>query len=78
MFCPSEAITVKAIEFKQMDPVALDEELDKHQRDLLNLRCQVALGEEVHPHQVRKLRKNIARIKTVKRELEMAGKESDA
>ncbi len=69
---------MKAKEFRNMDLVALDEELEKRQRDLLNLRCQVALGEEVRPHQVSELRKDIARIKTVKRELETAGKEADA
>ena len=73
---------MKAKEFRNMDPVALDEELDQRQRDLLNLRCQVALGEEVRPHQVGELRKDIARIKTIKRETqsatEMVGKEADA
>jgi len=63
---------MKAQEFRQMDPGVLREELQKRRQDLLNLRCEVALGEEVRPHQVRAARKDIARILTVLQEKEAA------
>ncbi len=59
---------MKAKEMRGLDQTALDAELSKNQRDLINLRCQVALGEEVHPHQVRQTRREIARLQTVMRE----------
>jgi large subunit ribosomal protein L29 len=69
---------VKAQEFRQMDDAALREEVEKRRQELLNLRCQVALGEEMRPHQIRTLRRDIARMLTVLREQTNAAKGAEA
>jgi large subunit ribosomal protein L29 len=61
-----------AQEMRQMADAALEAELETRRRDLLKVRCQVALGEEVRPHQVHELKKDIARILTVLRERKSA------
>lgn len=63
---------MSAQEFRNLEPEALAAEEDKARRELLDLRCQVALGEEVHPHQLKALRKKIARMETVKTEKKAA------
>lgn len=59
---------MKAQEYRNLDEAALDAEADKNRRELLELRCQVALGEEVHPHRIKNLRRDIARMMTIKNE----------
>ncbi len=59
---------MKAEEIRGMTDGALQEELDKARRELLELRCQVALGEEVRPHQLKELRRDIARIRTIQKD----------
>ncbi|MBN2711448.1 MAG: 50S ribosomal protein L29 [Planctomycetes bacterium] len=56
---------MKASEYRNMESAAIEAEISKNRKDLMNLRCQVALGEEVHPHQIRNLKKDIARMSTV-------------
>ncbi len=63
---------MKAEELRHMEAAALREELAKNRRGLLDLRCQVVLGEDVHPHRLGELRKEVARIMTVLREKETA------
>lgn len=59
---------MKAQEYRNLDEATMDAEIDKNRRELLDLRCQVALGEEVHPHRIQDLRRDIARMMTVKNE----------
>lgn len=59
---------MKAVEMRNLETGTLEVELEKRKRELLELRGQVALGEEVHPHRLKILRKEIARILTVQRE----------
>lgn len=59
---------MKAEEFRRLEAPALEEELKRRRRELVDIRCRVALGEDIHAHQVRTLRKDIARIRTVMRE----------
>lgn len=68
---------MKAEEFRQMAEGAIQSELADKRKGLLMTRCQVALGEEVHPHQIRHARKDIARMLTVLNEKKSAqgGKE---
>ena len=56
---------MKIVEMRSMDPAVLSAEVGKMRRELLELRCKVALGEDVRPHRVREIRKEIARILTV-------------
>ena len=59
---------MKAREFRQMDEAALRDDVATRRRELLDLRCQVALGEEVRPHHIRALRRDISRMLTVLQE----------
>ena len=56
---------MKAVEMRAMEPAALVAEVEKLRRELLELRCKVALGEDVRPHRVKEIRKEIARLLTI-------------
>jgi large subunit ribosomal protein L29 len=56
---------MKAEEIRAMEPAAIEVEVDKNRRELLELRCKIALGEDVRPHRVRELKREIARLMTV-------------
>lgn len=55
-------------ELRAMDASKLQEELLKLRREQFNLRMQAATGQGARPDQPAKVRKEIARIKTVLRE----------
>lgn len=55
-----------------MSAEALGEELLKLRRERFNLRMQAATGQGAKPDQFGKVRKDVARIKTILREREMA------
>jgi large subunit ribosomal protein L29 len=59
---------MKPKEIRAMSDEALGEELLKLRREQFNLRLQSATGQGARPHQFGKVRKDIARIKTVLRE----------
>ncbi len=40
-------------------------EVEKLRRELLELRCKIALGEDVRPHRVREVKHEIARMLTI-------------
>jgi large subunit ribosomal protein L29 len=63
---------MKIQEFRNLDDASLQVEVDKGKRELLDLRCQVALGEEVHPHRLKAVRRDIARMRTVQTEKQAA------
>lgn len=56
---------MKALEIRGMEPAALLAEIEKLRRELLELRCKVALGEDVRPHRVKEIRREIARMLTI-------------
>ena len=60
---------MKVSEFRVMSAEALTEELGKLRREQFNLRMQAATGQGARSDQKGKVRKDIARIKTVLREL---------
>ncbi len=60
---------MKASEMRDMGRDALEDELLKLRREQFNLRMQRATGQEMAVHEYRRVRKDIARIKTVIREL---------
>ncbi|MCX7935438.1 MAG: 50S ribosomal protein L29 [Planctomycetota bacterium] len=59
-------------EMRDMTPAALSAAIESARKDLLKLRCQVALGDEVRPHQIKALRRDLARMLTVLREKQAA------
>jgi large subunit ribosomal protein L29 len=63
---------MKARELRDMS----DEELESRERDLteevFNLRFQIAAGIAENPQILRNVRKDLARVKTVRRERELA------
>lgn len=63
---------MKVNEFRVMSAEALTEELSKLRREQFNLRMQAATGQGARSDQKGKVRKDIARIKTVLRELKTA------
>jgi large subunit ribosomal protein L29 len=56
---------MKASEFRSKNAAELQEELIKLRRAQFNLRMQRASGQLAKPDQFRKVRKDIARLKTV-------------
>ena len=56
---------MKAKELQGKAPAALNEELLKLRREQFNLRMARATGQAAKPDQFSKVRKNIARVKTV-------------
>ncbi len=54
-----------------MTDAELAAELDKMKKELFNLRFQHVTGQLENPLQMREVRKNIARVKTIMREKEL-------
>jgi len=63
---------MKASELNAKSKEELLEELVNLRREQFNLRMQQATGQMARPDQYRKVRKNIARVKTVLRAQEIA------
>ncbi len=62
---------MKASEVRAKDDAELAEELVKLRQEQFNLRMQMATGQGARPDQFGKVRKDIARIKTILREREL-------
>ena len=56
---------------RDMKEVELNTELSKMKKELFNLRFQHATGQLENPVQMRELKRNIARVKTIIREKEL-------
>ena len=57
---------------RDVTEVELNTELSKMKKELFNLRFQHATGQLENPVQMRELKRNIARVKTIIREKELA------
>lgn len=64
-----------ASEIRGMEETAIKGEIEGKKRELLEMRCKVSLGDEVNPMQLKALRKDIARMKTVISEKKAAASE---
>jgi len=64
---------MKASELKDKTVDELGEELLKLRKEQFNLRLQQATGQLTRPHEYRRVRKDIARVKTVLRQLSTQG-----
>jgi large subunit ribosomal protein L29 len=62
---------VKAKEIREMSAVELQRRLDELKTELFNLRFQLATGQLDNPLQIKRVRKDIARVKTIIREREL-------
>ena len=60
---------MKASDLRKMSEAELKEELLKLHREQFNLRIQMATGQMARPDQFGKVRKDIARVKTVLTEM---------
>jgi large subunit ribosomal protein L29 len=63
---------MKAEELKEFSDTELDSRVSELKEELFNLRFQMATGQLENPMRIREVRKNIARVKTVQRERELA------
>ena len=64
---------MNATELRQKDLVGLRQELQERLREQFNLRMQQGSGQTVRPHQMKAVRREIARIKTIMNEKERTG-----
>lgn len=64
---------MKLEEMRKMTPSDIDKKIVECKGELFTLRMQLSTGTLRETHKIHELRKTIARLKTVKRELENGG-----
>lgn len=69
---------MKPSELRGMTLDELRGELNDQERGLYNLRFRKSVGEDIHAEQMKRVRRDIARIKTLITEKEEAGRASQA
>lgn len=62
---------MKAIEFRNLTTAEIEQKIAGFKEELFNLRFQLATGQLDNPAQIQKVRKDIARAKTILREREL-------
>ena len=67
---------MNAKEIRQNTLPELNEQLTKLKEELFNLRFQLAINQLDNPTRINAVKKDIARIKTVQRDIELHGAES--
>ena len=67
---------MKASEIRNLSPKELDAKLLELKEELFNLRFQQAINELSNPMRISAVKKDIARIKTIQRDLELHGSDS--
>ena len=63
-------------ELRDKTPVELEEQLKKLKEELFNLRFQHAMNQLDNPTRIAAVKKDIARVKTLLREIELNGADS--
>ncbi|MDI6689199.1 MAG: 50S ribosomal protein L29 [Actinomycetota bacterium] len=63
---------MKAKDIRELSDEELGQKLSEAKAELFNLRFQLATGQLDNPMKIGEVRRNIARIKTIKRERELA------
>ena len=63
-------------ELRDKTPVELEEQLKKLKEELFNLRFQHAINQLDNPTRIAAVKKDIARVKTLLREIEINGADS--
>lgn len=64
---------IKTAEIRNMSSEEIAKSVEEKKKELLELRCSVALGDDVNPMQVKNLRREIARMLTIDNEMKSAG-----
>lgn len=64
---------MKAIEMRKLSPAELDARLIELKDELFNLRFQQAINQLDNPMRINAVKKDIARIKTIQRDIELHG-----
>ncbi|MEG0545569.1 MAG: 50S ribosomal protein L29 [Oscillospiraceae bacterium] len=67
---------MKANDFKKLSPSELDAKLLELKDELFKLRFQQAINQLDNPMRISAVKKDIARVKTVKRDIELHGAQS--
>ena len=67
---------MKSSELRKLNAEELREELLRLRREQFNLRMQQATGQLARPHEYGRVRRQIARLKTVMNEMQRAGNAS--
>ena len=62
---------MKITEIRELSAAELNEKLAECKKELFNLRFQLAINQLENPMRIRTVKKDIAKIKTVLRELEL-------
>ena len=62
---------MKANEIRDLSATELERRLDELKTELFNLRFQLATGQLDNPMNIKRVRKDIARVKTIIREREL-------
>ncbi len=65
---------MKAIEVRKMSPAELEGKLGDLKKDLFQLRMQHATNQLDNPIKITEVKKDIARVKTIIREQQLAGR----
>ena len=65
---------MKAIEVRKMSAAELENKLVELKKDLFNLRLQHATNQLENPGRIAEVKKDIARVKTIIRELQLASR----
>ncbi|MDX1561348.1 MAG: 50S ribosomal protein L29 [Gammaproteobacteria bacterium] len=68
---------MKAKEIRDMTAEQIEKELLDLRREQFNLRIQSVTGQGARPHEFKRVRKDIARLKTIARERELQQKGND-
>lgn len=64
---------MKASEMRKLSPAELDAKLIELKDELFNLRFQQAINQLDNPMRINAVKKDIARIKTIQRDIELHG-----
>jgi large subunit ribosomal protein L29 len=64
---------MKANEIREMSPEDMTAKLASLKEELFNLRFQHATGQLENPMRIKEVKKSIARLKTIQREVELKG-----
>ena len=65
---------MKAIEVRKMSAAELEKKLVELKKDLFNLRLQLATNQLENPGRIAEVKKDIARVKTIIREQQLASR----
>ena len=59
---------MKAPEIRELSDLELDKKIRDTEEELVNIRIRKQVGQVEHPHEIRVLRRDIARMKTIAEE----------